>query len=164
MSRLLGGMQTWDKLVPHRLVAAKNAEGYLGCRDPPEETGALAPHHAPYLRVSMPEREVSITFGCENRWGLWLSETEGCRRPRQFLLKGPCTDLLTDKTSLLWGSSSKSTQVRTEEELNNMTSGEGWGWGWVGNFLLDRIAGRNNCSFVELSPQPQPAGVGRPHI
>ena len=52
------------------------------------------PHTRPPAQGSGPEREVPVTSGCKYQQGLWLSEMGGFWNPRQFLLKGLCTDLL----------------------------------------------------------------------
>lgn len=55
---------------------------------PPEERGVLAPHQGPQPRVPVLGREVPITSGYKNQQELTLSETQGYRSPRKFLLKG----------------------------------------------------------------------------
>ena len=81
-------------LVPHSHVAVNNQEGYLGSEVAPEELRLPAPNWAPQPRVPVPEREITITSGCENQQGLWLSEMAGFWSPRKFLLKGLGMDLL----------------------------------------------------------------------
>ena len=60
----------------------------------PGEWGAPPPYQVPQPRVPMPGRDVSIPSGYKNLQGLWLSETQSFCGPRQFLLEGPCMDLL----------------------------------------------------------------------
>ena len=45
--------------------------------DPPVKLGVSAPYQVPQPRVPVLGREVSITYGCENHYGLWLSKKEG---------------------------------------------------------------------------------------
>ena len=80
----------------------------------PKGARVSAPHQDPQPRVSVPGKEVSITSGCKNQWGLWLIEMEGLWDPRQFLLKGLHTDLLRLPPSKLqhWGSNLKATRDR----------------------------------------------------
>lgn len=61
-SRLVGGLEVWNRSVPHLDMVVKNQERYLGCRVPPEEEGVPAPHWVSQPRVPVP-REVPLMLG-----------------------------------------------------------------------------------------------------
>ena len=84
-SRLAGGMG-WKWLVPYPHVVDKNRRDSLGMRSPSRTLGPLP-------RVLLPE-DVSITSGYKKRMGIKAVEDRNFWSPRQFLLKGPCSDLL----------------------------------------------------------------------
>ena len=89
----------------------------------PTEKQVPAPYPSLQPRVPVPGRKVSINSGCKNQWKLWLSETGGFWRPREFLLKGLHTVLLRFTPSELqhWGSSSKSTRdIQEGTELSGI--------------------------------------------
>ena len=126
---------------------------------PPEEWGVSTPHQT-YPRVLMLGREVPITSGCENQCELRLKEMVGFWDPRQFLLKGPCMNLLRLTSSELqcWGSRLKGTRD-IRGKLNYLI----WGWGlWGGSFLPERSAGRGHYSFAE--PPPNRASSRMPYL
>ena len=88
-SRLVGGVETQNRLVSYSHVVDKNSEGIS------QEQGVPAPHQDPQPRVPVPGREVPTTSG----WGKKKKKKRWSRErnfwsPKQFLLKNPHTDLL----------------------------------------------------------------------
>ena len=59
----------------------------------PEEQGVLDPHQNSQPRVPVPGKEVPIISGCENQWGLLMSEA-WLLESQAFVLKGPHMDLI----------------------------------------------------------------------
>ena len=88
--------------------------------------------------------------GCKSR-GTETVEDRNCWIPRQFLLKGPCTDLLRVTSSQLHsqGCPVEGTRETGGEELNGLASGQELG----GSYVPDRRAGRGHGSFAEPSPE-----------
>ena len=99
-----------------------------------------------------------MTSGCKNQWGLRLWKTNH-KSPRQFLLKGPCIDLLRLTPSELRHRSKiwKGTRAYREES-KCLASRQLLG----GSFLPDRSAGRVHCSFSK--PSPNRAGRQAPYL
>lgn len=58
------------ELVPNPCVADKIGRDTLAAEVPTEERG-----------IPVPGREVPVTSGCNNQWGLWLNETEAAGVP-----------------------------------------------------------------------------------
>ena len=65
--RLVGGVETWNGLVPHPCVVDKSSGGIS------QQQGVIAPHQASQPRVPVARREFPTISGCTNQWGLWLS-------------------------------------------------------------------------------------------
>lgn len=122
-------------LVSYLCVAVENVKGYLSYRGPPKR--ARGPSHTQSCpaRVSVPEREILTTSGCENQWDCLSAD----------ISKGPKCKLTCQQTHLLWAPALGQQLERCKGHT---------GKGWRGSFLLDRSAGRGHCSFVEPSHLP----------
>lgn len=99
----------------------KNQEGSLQWSSP-KHRAAPASCHTPQPGTPVPGGS-SQTSGCENQWGLCLSETDGCWRPRHPL-KGLCMESLIYKLtfSKLQQRSSSSNGVSDIRRGNKLTS------------------------------------------
>ena len=94
----------------------KTRRGILVSEVAPEERGAQDVRQAPQPRVSVPEREIPITSGCKNQWGLRLSDNEGYWSPRHSSYRaraGACRGLLGLAPSALLGQPLKRHQGHT---------------------------------------------------
>lgn len=65
-SRLIGGMEMWNRLIPHTCMMVKN-----------QEWRSLVRIKGSQPRVPVAGGEVLITCSCENQQKLQLSETKG---------------------------------------------------------------------------------------
>ena len=72
----------WKSLVPHPCMVDKNQVGIFVCEDPRYGARGLSPTIGLPTQVSAMRREVPITSGCKNQWGLCLSEMTGSWSPR----------------------------------------------------------------------------------
>ena len=83
-----------DGLVPHPSVADKNQEGYLRFRGPLlSSTGFQVTQRPPAQDISA--RKISpYKFWLQKPVGIEAEDDENSWSPRQFLIKGPHTDLL----------------------------------------------------------------------
>ena len=70
-----------NRLVSHPCVVDKNSRGISW------EQRVPAPHQDPQPRVPVPEREIPITSGCKNWWG--LSQWEKLPESQVVPLKEP---------------------------------------------------------------------------
>ena len=120
--------------------------GILAVKAPPEEPVVPTLHQNPQPRVLVSAREIPITSGCENQWGLCLNEMEGTG-VSGILLTGY---ILTYWNSLVLSSSTGAAAQKASgiyrEGVNCLASE----WGLEGQ--PDRSAGRGHCSFAEPFP------------
>ena len=110
---------------PHSHVRQIKIGGISWLEFPLVEQVLPAPHQASHLRILVPGREVPIPSGCKNQQGLWLGEMEDLWSSRQFLLKGPCTDLLgvTHFELQHWSSSLKNTRdIQGRNEVSDIST------------------------------------------
>lgn len=73
MSRLLGGAEMLNKLVPHICAVVEHQEGYLGWEGTPEKGEAPVLHGAPEPKFPVLGRGVPTKCVCENQWRVQLS-------------------------------------------------------------------------------------------
>ena len=127
-SRLLGGVETCNRLIPQPRMVYKNLGGYLRSEE--------SEHHSRFLiQCSVPGRLTPITSGCKNKLG--FSQWENCWSPRQFLLKNLhiCLVRLTPCGLQHWDSSLKGTHaIQGGTEVSGIK------------------ASRGHCPFSEPSP------------
>ena len=98
-SRLVGGAQTQNRLVPHPHVD-KNSRGTS------QAWGVPAPHQEPQSRVPVPERRAPTTSGCKNQGG--LSQQNKLLESQAVPLKEPKHGLTQIHSKLQhWGNSLK---------------------------------------------------------